>query len=279
MKNLWLFLVRYNAFFWFLIFFTIAIVLVLRNNNYQQSYFINSSNTIIGTLYANLNYWKEYINLDEENRVLLDENALLRQQLQNIIARDTIEKDSMLYEQHALRYEFIPAQVVNNSLNQKNNFITLDKGRKSGIEPDMGVISSNGVVGLVLHVSDNFSTVKSLLNTTTTISVTLDSISEAFGSLVWGQNTDPRYAIVKDIPNHINVKVGQSVYTSGFSTMFPKGIKVGEVKEANLASGTSFNDVRIELTTNFTNLTYVYIVKDILSKEKIDLESTSYKND
>lgn len=279
MKNLWLFVVRYNAFFWFLVFFTVSIILVFRNNNYQQSYFINSSNSVVGIIYTNLNYWKKFINLEEENKTLQDENALLRQQLMNIKVVDSIAKDSILDEMFSLRYTFIPAQVVNNSVNQKNNFITLDKGKKDGIEPDMGVITSNGVVGLVLRVSDNFSTVKSLLNSGTTISVTLDSISDAFGSLVWGQNTDPRYAIVKDIPNHIKVKVGQSVYTSGFSTIFPKGIKVGEVEEANLASGTSFNDVKIALTTNFTKLNYVYIVKDKLAKEKLDLESTSYYND
>lgn len=279
MKNLWLFVVRYNAFFWFLIFFTFAIILVFRNNNYQQSYFINSSNSVIGTLYAKLNYWINFINLEEENKILLNENALLRKEIQNIKTLDSLATDSALIERHALRYDFIPAHVVNNSVNQKNNFITLDKGKKSGIEPDMGVITSEGVVGLVLHVSEHFSTVKSLLNTATTISVTLDSLSGAFGSLVWGQNTDPRYAIVKDIPNHINVKIGQPVYTSGFSTVFPKGIKVGEVIEANLASGTSFNDVRIALSTNFTNLPYVYIIKDKLSKEKLELESSHYNND
>jgi len=142
----------------------------------------------------------------------------------------------------------------------------------------MGVISSNGIVGTVLNVSENFCTVKSLLNTATKISVTLDSTSDAFGTLVWGQNTDPRFAMVRDIPNHIKAHVGQPVFTSGFSTLFPKGIKVGEITETDLASGGNFKDMRIALTTNFTNLTYVYIVKDKLAKEKLELESTNDDN-
>jgi len=278
MKNLWFFFIRYNAFFWFLLFFSFSIILVVRNNTYQQTAFINSSNVVVGSFYTKFNSWKEYLSLAETNEILLKENTFLRQQLQNVERADSIHNDTTLHILDEVRYEFIPAVVVNNSIKQKNNFITLNKGRKDGIEPDMGVISSNGIVGSVLHVSDHFCTVKSLLNTAAKISVLLDSTSDAFGTLVWGQNTDPRYAMVRDVPNHIKAHVGQPVYTSGFSTLFPKGIKVGEIVETDLASGSNFKDMRIALTTNFSNLTYVYIVKDKLAKEKIELESSNDDN-
>ena len=278
MKNLWLFLVRYNAFFWFMLFFTFSIFLVIRNNNYQQSAFINSSNVVVGSFYTKFNSWKEFLSLAETNALLIEENTLLRQQLQNIEAPDSIHNDTTFTLLKDVRYQFIPAVVVNNSIKQKNNFITLNKGKKDGIEVDMGVISSNGVVGTVLNVSENFCTVKSLLNTATKISVSLDSTNLAFGTLIWGANTDPRYAMVRDIPNHIKVTVGQPVFTSGFSTLFPKGIKVGEVIETDLSSGGSFKDMRIAITTNFSNLTYVYVVKDKLAKEKLELESLNNNN-
>lgn len=278
MKNLWLFFVRYNAFFWFLLFFTFSIVLVVRSNNYQQSAFVNSSNYFVGSFYSKFNSWQEYLNLSNTNDLLTKENAELRQRLQSFEDVDSTNVDQLKIESDQQRYEFIPANVVNNSIRQKNNFITLNKGSNDGIEPNMGVISSNGIVGTVLNVSPHFCTVISILNSASKTSVSVDSTSDAFGVLVWGNNIDSRFAMVKDIPNHVKMYVGQPLFTSGFSTKFPKGIKIGHVIETDLTSGGSFKDMRILLTTNFANLTHVYIVKDKLAKEKIELESLNNNN-
>ncbi|SKB60827.1 rod shape-determining protein MreC [Sphingobacterium nematocida] len=279
MKNLWLFLVRYNAFFWFVLFFTFSIFLVVQNNNYQRSSFVNSSNVIIGSFYENVNSWKEYLSLRTTNEQLAEENALLRQQLQNIMSSDsTTEAIHFIDSIDESRYDFLVASVVNNSVNQKSNYLTIDKGTIDGIEKDMGVITSNGVVGTVLNVSAHFSTVKSLLHPDSKISVTLDSSSTAFGSLVWGNNKDPRYAMVRDIPNHVKVYVGQPVFTSGYSTKFPKGIKIGHIVQTDLTSGESFKDIRVLLTTNFVNLNHVYIVKDKMAIEKMELERQNKDN-
>ncbi len=280
MKNLWLFLVRYNAVFWFILFFVLSIFLVIRNNNHQRSSFINSSNILIGSFYQNINSWQDYLHLAVTNEDLLKENALLRRKLQHFISQDSsvdsLQLDIPLSENP--QYEFIVASVINNSIHQKSNYITINKGTNDGIEKDMGVITSNGVVGTVLNVSKNYSTIKSLLHPDTKISVTLDSTGTAFGSLVWGNNTDSRYAMVKDIPNHIKMHVGQPVYTSGFSTKFPKGIKVGYILETDITSGGSFKDVRILLTTSFIDLNHVYIVKDNLAKERLELEALNQDN-
>lgn len=279
MKNLWLFLVRYNAFFWFVLFFTFSIFLVVQNNNYQRSSFVNSSNVIIGSFYGNVNSWKEYLSLRTTNEQLTNENALLRQQLQNITSSDTTKDAISIVDSiDDSRYDFLVASVVNNSVNQKSNYLTINKGSIDGIEKDMGVITSNGVVGTVLNVSAHFSTIKSLLHPDSKISVTLDSTSTAFGSLVWGNNKDPRYAMVRDIPNHVKVYVGQPVFTSGYSTKFPKGIKIGHIVQTDLTSGESFKDIRVLLTTNFINLNHVYIVKDKMAIEKLELEKQNKDN-
>lgn len=274
MKNLWLFLVRYNAIFWFILFFAFSIVLVVRNNNFQRASFINSSNVVVGSFYQRVNSWKGYLALDEANKKLADENVLLRQQIQNILQADTTADSVYLADSiQQGRYEFIVAQVANNSIHQKSNYLTLDKGTIDGIEKGMGVITSNGVVGIVLQTSAHFSSVQSLLHPDTRISVTLDS-SEVFGSLVWGNNIDPRYGTVRDVPNHVKVKKGEKVYTSGYS-LFPEGIQVGVIEETGLTSGESFLDLKIKLSTNFSNLSHVYIVRDLMLEEKSTLEATS----
>src|SRR5690606_31761972 len=99
-----------------------------------------------------------------------------------------------------------------------------------------------------------------------------------FGSLVWGQNTDSRYAMVRDIPNHVKSYVGQPIYTSGYS-LFPKGIKVGHVVQPEVTSGESFKDIRILLTTEFSKLQHVYLVVDKLSEERTALEALNKEND
>ncbi|PVH24658.1 rod shape-determining protein MreC [Sphingobacterium corticibacter] len=276
MKNLWLFFIRYNAFFWFLLFFTVAVILAIRNNSFQRSSFVSSSNVVVGSFYDRLNSWKSYLDLSTTNEDLARENALLRQRLQKYILRDTVDSIPLADSIDESRYEFIVAEVVNNSIHQKSNYLTLSKGTKAGIEKGMGVITSNGVVGIVLHVSPNFSTVRSLLHPDSRVSVTLDS-TEAFGSLVWGNNIDPKLAMLRDIPNHIKAEKGQVIRTSGFS-LFPKGIKVGEVAETGIASGESFLDIRVRLSTNFYKLHHVYVVKDNLEEEKQMLEAEREDN-
>lgn len=270
MKNLWLFFIRYNSFFWFFLFFVFSLVLAIRNNSYQRSSFVNSSNVVVGSFYEKFNSWKSYLELDATNHDLARENALLRQQLQTYILKDTLDSIPLADSIDESRYKFIIAEVVNNSVNQKSNYITLNKGTLDGVEKGMGVIASNGVVGVVENISGHFSTVRSVLHPDTKISVVLDG-EGVFGSLVWGNNTDPRFAMVRDIPNHVQVHQGQAVHTSGYSN-YPQGILVGQVEETGITSGESFLDVRIKLSTNFSSLHHVYIVKDNLEKEKSDLE-------
>ncbi len=277
MKNLWLFLVRYNAFFWFILFFVASLLLVVQNNRYQRSAFINSSNVVVGSFYNKLNSWKSYLALEETNRNLSLENAELRKQLQHYLLTDTLDSVQIVDSIDMDRYRFTMAEVVNNSIHQKSNFITINKGSLEGIEKGLGVITSNGVVGIVLNVSPHFSTIQSLLHPDTRISVTLDS-TNVFGSLVWGDNSNPQFAIVKDIPNHVKVLKGQKVYTSGFS-LFPKDIEIGTVEETGISSGGSFLDVRIKLRTNFSNLNHVYVVKDLLEDEKNQIEAITEDND
>lgn len=276
MKNLWLILTKYNAFFLFIIFFGLAFYLAVQNNTFQRASVVNSSNHLVGAAYEKINAWKSYLHLSEENALLAEENAALREQLQHYTMPDTVVQGVVNDTVRDVQYQYIVAKVTNNSIHQQNNYITLDKGRRHGIEKGMGVISSSGIVGIVLHVSEHFATVQSLLHSETRISAALED-SQAFGSLVWGDSYDARFGTLKDIPNHVKVRNGELVYTSGFS-LFPPGILAGKVIESGITGGDSFLDIKIELSTQFHNLQQVYVVKDVLAKEKATLESQNEDN-
>jgi len=278
MRNLWIFISRYSTFFLFILFFGIAVVLVIRNNSFQRASALNSSNQMIGKAYQNVDYLKGYLSLNETNLALSRENAALRALLKsssydnNVVVN--ITRDSLQEPE----YSYIEARVINNSINQKNNYLTVNRGSKHGIQKGMGVISSKGIVGIVLNVSPNFSTIQSLLHSDTRISASLAK-SQAFGSLIWGpQAHDPQKALLRDIPNHVKVEKNEQVITSGFS-LFPPGIIIGTVLETGLSSGSSFLDISVRLNNDFSTLQYVYIVVDRYSGEKENLETKNLEND
>ena len=276
MKNLWLILNKYNAFFLFVIFFGFAVYLVVQNNSFQRASAINSSNQLIGSAYERINAWNSYLHLRDANRQLAEENARLREQMQLLSAPDTVVVGTVTDSAENIRYRYVVANVTNNSIHQKNNYITLDKGRKHGIEKGMGVITSNGIVGIVLNVSEHFATVQSLLHSESRVSAALED-SGAFGSLMWGDHYDAQLGVLKDIPNHVKVREGERVFTSGYS-LFPPGILVGNVLQTGLSDGDSFLNIQVKFSTQFHNLRQVYVVVDLRANEKRGLESQNERD-
>ena len=204
----------------------------------------------------------EYFYLSENNADLLQENALLREELLALKSEiNTIATDSLPCD-----YRVITANVINNSVNKQQNLIILDKGEADGIKPDMGVICASGVVGIIKTVSDNFSVVIPVINNQSKISCKLDS-SNNFGSLVW-EGGDYRYAELNEIPKHVKVSIGETISTSGFSSIFPANIPVGKVIDVYEKS-EQFLSINIELSTNFRSLSYVEIM-DFKLKQELD---------
>ncbi len=269
MRNLWIFISRYNAFFFFIIFFVIGIILTIKNNSYQRSITLNSTNEVVGSAYERLNVLKRYLNLQEVNDNLSIENGQLKTELlalRNIDSSITTKIIDTVYQQ---QYTLVSAKVIKNSISQRNNVITINRGSLDGVEKDMAVISSpRGVVGFILNVSPHFSTIRSLLHDNTPISVSVKT-NNALGSLVWGDgNFDYRKAFVKEIPNHFSINVRDTVITSG-SGGFPKGIEVGVVSKKQQANG----DIEIKLLNDFNTLQYVYVIKNKLATEQKILET------
>lgn len=273
MRNLWIFINRYNAFFLFIIFFTIGIILTVKNNAYQRSVAFNSTNAIVGHAYENLNIFKRYVNLGQVNDSLALENAKLKTAILVFQKIDSAKDVKVTDTANKIQYTYLSARVIKNSITLRNNIITINKGSADGISPGMAVISAGkGVVGIIRDVSEHLATIESLLNKDTKISVSIKS-TKALGSLVWGdRNADYKKAYIKDIPNHFKVKLKDTIITSGFGS-FPPGVPVGVISNRGIATGDNFLTIEINLFNDFSTLQYVYVIKDKYAEEQKALES------
>ncbi|MCB9361336.1 MAG: rod shape-determining protein MreC [Flavobacteriales bacterium] len=271
MRNLLRFLTKNSFIFLFVILEVIAFGMLIQNNNYQNSKFFNSSNFLVGNLYATVNNFNDYFHLKEENQVLAEQNAKLQStnvsSFMKVFGR-LVQINDTTYLQN---YVYSSAKVINNSTNKRQNYLTLDKGGINGIRPEMGVISSKGVVGIVKNVSEHFSSVMSVLHEKNKLSAKIKK-SGYFGSLIWGNN-NYRTADLKDIPNHVDLAIGDTIVTSGFSSIFPENILIGTVKEFDLPEGNNFYNIKVEFSEDYKNISHVYIVRSLLKEEKEALES------
>lgn len=250
---------------------------MVQNSRFQQASVLNASNAVIARTMQGVNYVKEYINLKASNDQLARENASLQNRLReskygSASLRDTVN-DTLSLQQ----YSYMTARVINNSVNRRNNYLTLDKGSMNGVQPEMGVITSQGIVGIVKQVSPHFCTVMSVLHKDTRVSAKFKK-NEFFGSLVWdGEN--PHEATLKEIDKTVPVKIGDTIVTTSFSSIYPSGIMVGVVTSSGLETGSNFHHITVKLSASFQSLSYVYIVNHLLKNEQRTLEETSQQND
>ena len=273
MWSLLRYLYRHHVVILFIVLEVTAFIFVFSRNNFQRSAFLNSANYVSGNIYARYSSVVNYFRLSSVNRSLAEENARLRQALyvttgDSVPARALI-RDSLLTSQ----YRFIPARVINNSVNRQNNYLTLNKGSKHGVRPDMGVITADGVVGVVLNVSDSYSTVISLLNQRWNVPARLKR-NNYFGPMSW-EGKDYRYGLLNDIPFHVELTQGDTVVTSGFSTIFPEGLMLGVIDTFNKEGGNNFYYIRVGLSVDFKALTYVEIIENKNRREIEALENLS----
>jgi len=273
MKNVVLFVWRYYLFFLFLILETFAIYLIAQNSHYHNAEFINSANRVSAAVYKTYDDAMAYLNLKKVNQKLSEENAELRSRSEVAFfkySKDTVAIKDTVYRQ---QYSFIAARVINNSTNKRNNYLTLNRGKLQGVEPDMAVIANNSVVGIVKDVSENYASVLSLLHKSSRISAKLKK-SQYFGSLIWN-GEDPKFANVLDIPSHVQLHVGDTVITSAYSAIFPEGVLIGTIEKFELKPGENFYFISVRLSTNFHNLSYVQVVRNMMKEEQQSLEGKS----
>jgi len=166
--------------------------------------------------------------------------------------------------------------VVNSSVNRQLNYLTLNKGKKDGILPEMGVLNEQGLVGVVKNVSDHFSTVVPIINLTFTVSAELQRTGN-FGLLKWDGN-DHRYCLLNDVPGHVDVKLGDTLVTRSSSAIYPRGVLIGTVHKVEQKPGSNFHHIEVELGNDFNKLRYVYVVDNLLKAEQKNLEALSQED-
>lgn len=266
MESLLQFIKRFSLLLLFLALETVAIIMLVRFNSYQRSVLFSSANWVSGGFYQVVDAVGGYFNLREVNQSLSAENAALKNEIERLKAQQpalATTTDSTLVATADTTfwqpYSYVAAHVIQHSINKAQNYITLNKGTDDGILPDMGVVSPDGVVGIVKSASRHYAMVIPIINVQSRISCRLDS-TQNFGSLVWDAS-DYRTAILQEVPGHATVKIGETVSTSGFSAIFPSNIPVGKVSDVTLIEESQFLQIKVDLSVDFGKLAEVNVIQ------------------
>ncbi|EMR02964.1 rod shape-determining protein MreC [Cesiribacter andamanensis] len=274
MNILFQFLYTYRALVLFVVLELVCVWLIVQNNRYQSAAFFNSANTVAASVTQTSNEVSNYLYLKEANESLSEENARLQQELRQL--QQQLSLPSMRAAVPAeveQQYTFQAAQVINNSIHNSKNYITINKGMVDGIRPGMGVIGPNGVVGRIRSASDHFAVAISLLHTNMLVSAVVGD-TDAFGSVKWN-GRDPQIANLDYIARHQKVAEGDTIFTSTYNSIFPAGIPIGVVTEVSLSDNATYYDIKLDLATDFSSLSYVYVIRNRLKQERDSLESIS----
>ncbi|MBR1514328.1 MAG: rod shape-determining protein MreC [Bacteroidales bacterium] len=264
MNNLRRFILKHHFVILFILLEVISILLLANSQRFHRNRMVNTTNDAVGKIYEWSSAVGNYFRLNTANEQLAEENALLRKQLS--VVYDTTSSIYNVNESDTL-YEYIPAQVVNNSTNQANNYIIINKGKSDGIERDMSVMSTEGIVGVVTDVSRHYASVMSLLHSKSVVGVRIKE-SQELASLKWETN-NYRYGMVEDIPTHIILQKGDTILTSSHSYIFPEDLMVGTVEEFYPTAIDALNKAKIRFSTDFATLRHVYVIRD-LHKPELD---------
>lgn len=277
MQNLFRFIKKYSYVIVFLLLETIAGVLIVQNTYYQSSVIISWGNSIAGEWFNQFKNITSYLNLSSTNKQLAEENARLRQEIANSYItynKREFEINDTVYKQ---QYEYTEAQVIRNTWNTSNNYVMINKGYLHGIHPDMAVISSQGIVGVVVNTTKNFSNIMSILHVNSKNSIKIKRTGVS-GTLTW-DTEDYRYGTLTDIPTTHKLYINDTVITSGFSKNFPEGVPVGYIQSFYEEPGSGFYTIKIKFSTEFNKLDYVYIVNNIYKEEQVQLIEATKKTE
>ncbi len=259
------FLIRNKIFLLFLLLFSTSLFLTFQSHSYHKSKFINSANFLTGGVYESVNNIGGYFGLRKENKILLEENRRLKSILYNT-KTDSLKEvynDSTLF--YNANYKLIAAEVYKNSFSATNNYLTVNKGKKDSISQDLGVITSKGIVGIIDNTSRKYARVMSLLNTNIRVNAQLKKTNH-FGPLSWN-GISPQIVQLLDLQKQAPVTIGDTIITSGLSTIFPKGIPIGVVVSFKLDDTENSYEIDVRLFNDMTNMGHVYIIKNLDAEE------------
>jgi rod shape-determining protein MreC len=269
MRNLLNFIIKYNNLIIFLILEGIAFFLLSTANNYHNSRIIKGVRGLTSGIERKVSNAKTYFHLREIGQDLARENIVLKNKIESLEKKKENLFFSVIDSVYGQQYVWSSAEVVNNSVNRQKNFLTLNKGSRQDLAIDMAVASGDGVVGVIVACSDNYSVAMSVLNIDFRLSSRIKS-NGYFGSLSW-DGRDISHAVLSEIPQHVSVNVGDTVETTGFSAVFPEGIMVGTISEFE-KTGSDFYRISVLLRTDFKKLHFVNVIGNMRKTEQLELE-------
>jgi len=259
MQHIINFLIKYRNLLLYLVLFSVALVFTIQSHDYHRNSFIHSTGNVTGSVLETRNDIYSYFDLNRQNTYLSEENARLRMQL--LALGDTLlGQESTLIFSDSLPFIVMPSRVIKNSYDKLDNYITLDVGTNEQIKTDMGVITSNGIVGIVDVSSKDFSRVISILNSEISLNAQIKGTS-TIGSLTW-DGTDPYKMNLMDVPRLARVSKGDTIITGRQSTTFPPDIQIGVIEDAMLIDNGSRYKIEVRLFNDMTDLGHVYVIKN-----------------
>ncbi|QBN18912.1 rod shape-determining protein MreC [Flavobacterium nackdongense] len=275
MQQIFNFIYKNSTKLLFLLLLGISLFLSIQSHSYHRSKIISSANFMTGGVYERINSFSEYLNLRTENDALAQENAKLRSLL--FAKKDTTAAAKLDSIKGISPKDIIVSKVIHNSFTSQENYLTLNSGSLQGVQQDMGVINSLGIVGIIDNTSNNYATVISILNTKSHINAKLKK-SNHFGSLGWdGKNTG--FVQLTDVPRLASIKKGDTIVTGGQSIIFPENINIGTIDRIKIDNQTHYYTIEVKLFNDMTNLGHVYIIKSKNREEIINLEKKSEKDE
>ena len=273
MKEIIKLILKYHFTIIFILLEIVSFSLIIRHNEYQRAIFSENASTLFGNISSTVTSIKDYFHLKEINESLAKENILLKNRLEAYeFLRDTIIHRTVV-EGSIPVYEYIGAKQVNATYNRMKNYITLNRGRKNGLQKEMAVCTPEGIVGLIQDLSDHFAVVIPLINVDARISAKIKK-NNYYGSLQWDGN-DYSYSYLNDIPYHVEVNAGDTIVTSGLSKIFPEGIVVGYVESVDKVTA-NFLKIKVKLAVDFKRINHVYVILNNKKNEQTSLEAINY---
>ncbi len=271
MQQIFNFIFKNSTKLLFLLLLGISLTLTVQSHSYHRSKVISSANFLTGGVYEQVNSVSEYLRLKDENEILAKENARLKGLLFNV--SDSVAVKMYDTIRGVRKTDLIVSKVIHNSYNVFENYLTLNSGAIDGVRPDMGVVNSSGIIGIVDKVSKNYSTVISILNTKSQINAKIKK-SNHFGSLIWnGKSTG--FVQLIDVPRLASVRKGDTIVTGGQSVIFPENIGIGTIDKIYIDNETNYYTINVRLFNDMTNLGHVYIIKSKDREEIINLETAT----
>ena len=263
----------FSSFLLFLLLEVLSFVVIIRGNEHQNKVFFTTSNAFSGYIAEKTTNVNHYFSLAKEVERLKTVNAKLMEQRENArlllspLDSNATNQDDTLFLQE---FHFRPATIVNKSFFGNKNYMTIDKGKRDSIKVNQGVISDDGLVGIVVAVGTHFSRVMTLLHRSTSISAMIKK-NQSFGSIVWRGNT-PNVVQLEAIPKHIEVDIGDTIVTSGYSNIFPAQLPIGTIRDFKVKKGNSNYEIEVQLFNDLTSLKHVYVIDNLLLDELKNLE-------